>query len=235
MRRRSLPVVLADDAPPVFPDPREFDARGLVAIGGDLSVDRLLAAYDHGLFPCSSADEPTAWWCPDPRAVIPLDRLHVARRLARTIAARRFRVTFDGAFRAVMEGCDENRRDGQWIHAGMIESYCELHRLGHAHSFEVWDGRRLAGGLYGVVRGSLFAAESMFHRVTDASKVALVAAVRATAACGAKLFDVQFLTPHLARFGATEIPRASYLEQLAVRVRETAAYGALAADPEIDF
>ncbi len=233
-RRRSLPVVLAPDAPPSWPDPTSFDARGLIAIGGDLSVPRLLSAYERGLFPCYSADEPPAWWCPDPRAVLPLESLHVARRLARTLASRRFRVTFDRAFVEVMRGCDENRPDGQWIHREMIDAYSELHARGVAHSFEVWDGERLAGGLYGVAIGGLFAAESMFHRVTDASKVALVTAVRATASCGTRLFDVQFLTPHLARFGVVEWPRERYLEELAAATRSTADFTALGTSPRID-
>ncbi len=186
-----------------------------MAIGGDLSVDRLRAAYAHGVFPCYGDDTPPLWWSPDPRAILDPDRLHVSRRLARRMRQARLRVTWDRDLRGVMTACGERRRDGRWILPEMIEAYVRLHRAGHAHSVEAWDGDRLAGGLYGVRVGALFAAESMFHRVTDASKVALVVAVRTLFAAGVELFDVQYLTDHLASMGAYEIPRERYLERAA--------------------
>lgn len=197
-----------------LPDPAKAPRHGLVAVGGDLSVELLLEAYDAGIFPWYSDGEPVHWWSPDPRAVMDLQRLHVSSSLARVLRQKRFRVTWDLAFRQVMENCASGRPDGTWITRDMLEAYCQLHRLGHAHSIEVWQGDTLAGGLYGVKRGAAFMAESMFHIVTDTSKVALVAALRTLFGAGARLFDVQFLTPHLVSMGAYAISRAEYLRRL---------------------
>ncbi|HVR18241.1 MAG TPA: leucyl/phenylalanyl-tRNA--protein transferase, partial [Polyangiaceae bacterium] len=191
------------------------DSEGLVAIGGDLSTERLLAAYEQGIFPWYSEGLPPMWWSPDPRAVMDSEHLHVSRSLARELRRGRFRVTFDRAFEAVMTECGRERDDGTWITDDMLAAYVELHRLGHAHSFEVWDGERLVGGLYGAHRGALFAAESMFHRETNASKVALVVSVASLFAAGIELYDVQFLTPHLESLGAYELPRHDYLARVA--------------------
>src|SRR5688572_26230530 len=146
---RELPVYLAADAAARFPDPRRADAEGLVAVGGDLAAVRLRAAYRAGIFPWFEDGVPPLWWSPDPRAVITADSLHVARRLQRTMRSGRFRATWDRAFRAVMHGCAENRSDGTWITPDMLAAYTELHRLGSAHSVEVWCGDDLAGGIYG--------------------------------------------------------------------------------------
>jgi leucyl/phenylalanyl-tRNA--protein transferase len=215
MARRTRPALLARNAPPTFPNPSGADSEGLVAIGGDLSTERVLAAYEQGIFPWYSEGLPPMWWSPDPRAVMDPERLHVSRSLAREIRKRKFSLTFDRAFEAVMIECGCDRDDGTWITPAMLAAYVELHRRGHAHSVEAWHGERLVGGLYGVARGALFAAESMFHRETNASKVALVTAVRTLFAAGIELFDVQFLTPHLASLGAYEIRRTDYLARVA--------------------
>ena len=215
MARRSRPALLARNAPLVFPNPSGADSEGLVAIGGDLSTERLLAAYEQGIFPWYSEGLPPMWWSPDPRTVMDPAHLHVSRSLARELRRGRFRVTFDRAFQAVMLECGRERDDGTWITNDMLAAYVELHRRGHAHSFEVWNGERLVGGLYGVHRGALFAAESMFHRETNASKVALAVSVESLFAAGIELFDVQFLTPHLESLGAYELPRHDYLARVA--------------------
>jgi len=186
----------------------------LVAVGGTLDAPLVLEAYRHGIFPWYDAGEPVLWWSPDPRAILPLDDLHVSRRLARTIASGRFAVRRDTAFDEVVRACDENRPDGSWIHADMRRCYGDLHRAGHAHSLEVYEGDALVGGIYGVAFGGGFAGESMFHRVRDASKVALVALVAHLRARGFTLLDVQFKTSHLARFGCVEVPRAAYLARV---------------------
>lgn len=209
-----LPAVLSVRAGPRFPDPTASDRRGLLAVGGSLAPDWLLTAYDRGIFPWYDEGMPPLWWSPDPRAVMDAERLHVSRSMARLLRAGRFRVSCDEAFTAVMRACGADREEGTWILPEMIEAYTRLHALGHAHSFEVWDGATLVGGLYGVHRGGLFAAESMFHRVTNASKVALITSVRAVFRMGIRLFDVQFLTSHLASMGAYEIPRSEYLARL---------------------
>jgi len=160
-----------------FPDPNLADDEGLLAIGGDLSPERLLFAYEHGIFPWYDEGLPPMWWSPNPRTVMDVDHLHVSRSLRRVLRSTRFSVSFDRAFRDVILECGRERDEGTWILPEMVEAYCQLHELGHAHSVEVWQGERLVGGLYGVQRGALFAAESMFHRERDASKVALVTAV----------------------------------------------------------
>lgn len=209
------PVYLEPDGPLVFPDPRLADSDGLVAVGGDLSPERLLLAYGSGIFPWYDEEVPPLWWSPDPRAVLPLESLHVSRRLHRRLRSEAFELTWNHAFREVMHRCSMGRDDGTWIVADMMEAYGELHDLGHAHSLEVWDGGELVGGLYGVQRGGLFAAESKFHTRTDASKIALVCAVRSLFAAGIELFDVQFVTDHLESMGAEEWPRARYLDAVA--------------------
>jgi leucyl/phenylalanyl-tRNA--protein transferase len=198
----------------VWPDPSEADPdEGLVAVGGDLSPSRLLSAYSRGIFPWYGEETAILWWSPEPRAVIELANLHVSRSLKRRLRQAEFTVQIDTHFASVVDGC-ALRAEGTWITSEMRQAYLRLHELGHAHCFEVWKGEQLAGGLYGVQVGGLFAAESMFHQETDASKVALVTAVTALFAAGFQLFDVQFLTPHLARLGATVVPRHTYLEAL---------------------
>jgi len=210
---RFAPRLLFPGDPPEFPDPSKADAEGLLAIGGDLSPQRLLTAYRAGIFPWYNEDIPILWWSPDPRGIIELDGLHVSRRLARTVRSGKFRIRHDTAFAEVMLGCAD-RPEGTWITADMFHAYCELHRLGYAHSVECWKDEQLAGGVYGVAIGGLFAAESMFTRVTDASKVALVHLVEHLRQRGYCLLDVQQVTPHTASLGAVAIPRADYLRRL---------------------
>ena len=203
----------------MFPDPRDSDEEGLVAVGGDLSVERLLLAYERGIFPWYNEGLPPLWWSPDPRTVIDADQLHVSRSMRRRLrqvvrGEQGLALSFNQAFKRVMQECGNERSEGTWILPDMLDAYTRLHELGHAHSFEVWRGHELVGGLYGVQRGALFAAESMFHRETDASKVALIASVRALFAAGIQTFDVQFLTSHLSSLGAREIPRRQYLERV---------------------
>ena len=182
-------------------------------MGGDLEPATIVEAYRNGMFPWPHQGIDTLWWSPDPRAVLPVDGLHVPRRLARTVRQGRFRATLDAAFPQVIRWCAV-RDEGTWITPGMLRAYCRLHELGWAHSFEIWtpDGD-LAGGLYGLGVGGLFGAESMFHRATDASKLAMVAMVQHARRIGLKLIDVQLLTPHLASLGAVEMPRQEYLRR----------------------
>lgn len=186
--------------------------------GGDLDPGTLIAAYRAGFFPMGLGDEgrpPLGWWSPDPRGILPLEGLHVSRSLRRSV--RRFEITVDTAFEAVLEGCADPARDGRWITPEIAAAYGRLHRLGWAHSVEVWDGEELAGGLYGVAVAGLFAGESMFHRATDASKVALVALVEMVRADGdpRRLVDVQWRTDHLASLGVVDVPRREYRRRLA--------------------
>ncbi len=192
--------------------PELADANGLVAMGGDLRPATLLRAYRVGVFPWYNDNEPILWWSPDPRAIFELDQFSLSRRLARTIRAGKFRVTINRAFDDVMLGCADRERT--WITADMLLAYRRLHRLGHAHSIEAWVGDTLAGGVYGVALGGYFSGESMFHRVRDASKVALAYLLEYLRVRGFALFDTQVVTEHTARLGAIEIPRLEYLARL---------------------
>jgi leucyl/phenylalanyl-tRNA--protein transferase len=186
-----------------------------VAIGGDLSGPRLQAAYASGIFPWYSDGFPVLWWSPNPRAVLAAEDLHVSRSLTRRLRHGDYVLTWNLAFAEVIAACGEQRKGGTWILPEMRAAYQRLHHQGHAHSVEVWHENRLVGGLYGVQAGALFAAESMFHRMTDASKVAVVAASRSLKRAGMRLFDVQFATPHLRSLGVKEISRDDYLRRVA--------------------
>ena len=199
--------------------------EGIVGVGGDLRPESLLDAYSHGIFPWFNPGDPIIWWSPDPRAIFELKDFHVPRRLAATIRQNKFRITVDTQFRTVMECCAAEREEGTWITEEMLEAYTELHRLGHAHSLEVWLGDELAGGIYGLAIGGFFAGESMFHRVRDASKVALISLLSRLHDRGYELFDTQIANDHTAQFGAVEIPRAEYLERLAIAVRKPVGFG----------
>ena len=216
--------------PPVEPPPSayRFDplaappGEDLVAVGADLQPGTLLAAYRAGLFPMgvgSRGGPPMGWWSPDPRGVLPLGGLRVSRSLRRSV--RRFEIRLDTAFDEVVGACAEPGRPGRWITGEVAQAYGRLHRLGWAHSVECWREGRLAGGLYGLAVGGLFAGESMFHRETDASKVALVALVELLARDGdsRRLFDVQWRTEHLASLGVIEVPRVEYLRRLRLALR----------------
>ena len=186
-----------------------------MAVGGDLKPGTLILAYSNGIFPWTT--HPITWWSPDPRAVIPMGGLHVSRSLRRDARKAAFTVTFDRAFRRVMEGCAAPRpgREKTWISPQFISAYTRLHELGYAHSVEIWRGEKLAGGLYGVAVGGLFAGESMFSEEENASKVAMAAMEEKLRACGFVVFDVQMMTAHLRSMGAVEIPRAEYLRAVA--------------------
>ncbi len=201
-----------------FPGPETADEHGVVGVGADLEPGTLLAAYRQGLFPMPlHRSGPMAWWSPDPRGVLPLDGLRVSRSLRRS--CRRYEVRVDTAFEEVVRACASPRRPGGWINVDIRAAYGELHHLGWAHSVEAWDDDGLAGGLYGVAVGGLFAGESMFSVRPDASKVALVALVRLLDdGLEGRLLDVQWTTDHLSRLGAVDVPRPEYHERLAVAV-----------------
>ena len=197
----------------VWGEPELADPLGLVGVGGDLEPATLLAAYRRGVFPMYEDGEPICWWSPDPRAVIDLNALHVSRRLQRTLRSGKFEVTFNQEFVGVMRGCAD-RPEGTWITPDMIQAYARLHRLGLAHSVEAWRHGELVGGIYGIAIGGLFAGESMFHRVSDASKVALVHLFDRLSGRGFVLFDSQILNEHTRSIGAYEISREEYLMRL---------------------
>ena len=229
------------DVPWIAPELGE--PEGLVGVGGALTPETLIRAYADGVFPWFSDGDPILWWSPDPRAIIERDGLHVSRRLARTIRSGKFRTTVNRCFPQVMQACGENREEGTWVTSEMVAGYTALHQAGYAHSLEVWaapEGNalpavdltipdktalppdpdwELVGGIYGVAIGGLFAGESMFHRRTDASKVALASLVERLRTRGYKLFDVQMTTEHTERMGAITIPRQDYLRRLREAVR----------------
>jgi leucyl/phenylalanyl-tRNA---protein transferase len=208
-----------------FPHPDESAPSGLLAVGGDLSPERLLLAYSVGIFPWYSEDQPILWHSPDPRAVLLPADLRVPRSLAKTLRRGRFEIRLDTAFECVIRSCAEAERPGgggTWITPDMLGAYCELHQLGFAHSAEAYQDGQLVGGLYGVSLGSVFFGESMFARVPDASKAAFATLVPQLERWGFDLIDCQQHTHHLARFGAVLWPRRRYLEALARGVaRET--------------
>jgi leucyl/phenylalanyl-tRNA--protein transferase len=206
---------------PVFPPVSRAlaEPNGLLAAGGDLTPQRLLAAYRQGIFPWYSTGEPILWWSPDPRMALFPDELRITRSLAKTLRNADYEVRLDTAFSAVIAACAATPREGQsgtWITAEMQSAYNRLHALGHAHSVETWHAGKLVGGLYGVAFGRVFCGESMFSHATDASKIALAHLCRFLAARGFGIIDCQMHTPHLASLGARPIPRAEYLAQVAV-------------------
>lgn len=193
------------------------EPNGLIAIGGDLSLPRLLNAYQHGIFPWFSEGEPILWWSPNPRMVLFPDELKISNSLKKTLKNKPFDVRFNTAFRQVISACSHTPRAGQpgtWITQDIIEAYCTLHNAGHAISAECWQDNTLVGGCYGVKIGQMFYGESMFHLVTDASKVAFVHLVQKLKSEGVGLIDCQMKTAHLARFGAKEISRDDFIDNL---------------------
>jgi leucyl/phenylalanyl-tRNA--protein transferase len=202
-----------------FPPPSEAltEPNGLLAAGGDLTPERLLSAYTRGIFPWYQEGQPILWWCPDPRAVLAPGDLKVSRSLRRSVAKRGFEFRVDTEFEHVVAACAEPRRygGGTWITAEMAAAYARMHRLGWAHSFETWNAGVLVGGLYGIAIGRVFFGESMFTRVTDASKVALVHAVEMLRERSFELIDCQVASAHTTSLGATEMPRARFLRRLA--------------------
>ena len=211
-----MPVFLLTDKIE-FPPPHLASKEGLLAVGGDLSLERLLLAYRMGIFPWFSDDEPILWWSPDPRLVLYPNEIKISKTLKKIIKKGLFKVTMDSAFVQVINQCAQIRIQNNqetWILEDMIDAYCKLHELGFAHSVEAWCQGELAGGLYGVSLGNCFFGESMFTRISNASNVALVTLVEYLNTLSFDIIDCQLTTEHLLRFGAKEIPRAAFLNQL---------------------
>lgn len=213
-----------------FPDPRQAADEGLLAVGGDLSMQRLLSAYSRGIFPWYNANEPILWWCPNPRMVLFCDELRVARslgkkcrqiaRLEQDKAQRTFWVSLDQAFLQVISACASSRQEaGTWIHPEMIQAYYELHRHGYAHSIELWHQEQLVAGLYGVRLGNFFFGESMFTTLSDGSKICLYYLVQYLKKQNIQHIDCQQETPHLASLGARPIARADFLDLLSTHTQ----------------
>jgi leucyl/phenylalanyl-tRNA--protein transferase len=222
-----MPVYqLSDDL--IFPSPYLASREGLLAIGGDLSPKRLLLAYGNGIFPWYSEGEPILWWSPDPRLVLYPAELKVSRSLRKIVKQNIFELTMDRAFEQVITECAQVRLEnsvGTWIVDDMVRAYCRLHESGFAHSVEAWKDNRLAGGLYGVSLGKCFFGESMFTRIANASKVALVALAEHVKQLDFALIDCQIKTAHLTRFGARDISRAQYLDELAEALKAATLQG----------
>ncbi|WP_310600347.1 leucyl/phenylalanyl-tRNA--protein transferase [Desulfobulbus sp.] len=215
-----MPVFRLIDEP-IFPSPEFAEADGLLAIGGDLRPARLVAAYGMGIFPWFSEGDPILWWAPAPRLVLYPPEFHLPKRLGRLLKSEAFAVTADTAFTEVVAGCataSGRRENGTWITAEMQQAYIRLHKLGFAHSIECWRDGQLAGGLYGVCLDRIFFGESMFTRITDASKVALAALVEHALHLGIALIDCQMTTDHLLRFGARELSRKAFQAELAAGI-----------------
>ena len=220
-----IPWLRPEHPPEAFPPVEEAlqEPNGLLCVGGDLSVERLLEAYRRGIFPWFSAGQPILWWSPDPRTVLYPGEFKVARSLAKTLRNRGFRTTVDQAFEQVMERCADPalRPEGTWISPQMHAAYRRLHELDYAHSFETWEGDQLVGGLYGVALGRVFFGESMFSVARDASKVALHALVQASLAQNVRLIDCQVESEHLRSLGARSVPRREFMRELAAATRES--------------
>jgi len=203
-----------------FPPVTETDFSGILAVGGDLSTERLLLAYNSGIFPWFEDGEPITWWAPDPRMVLLLDELNISKSMRNVLNRNIFTVTFNRDFRAVISNCQTIKREGQngtWITDDMIEAYCKLHELGHAQSVEVWQDDQLVGGLYGVDLGHIFCGESMFAKVSNASKVAFIKLVEYLKANNYLLLDCQVYNEHLESLGAFEVNRESFMKVLKSR------------------
>jgi leucyl/phenylalanyl-tRNA---protein transferase len=207
-----------------FPSPDRADSEGLVAVGGDLSVPRLLLAYRSGIFPWTA--DPITWWSPDPRGIFELGDFHVSHSLAKTLRQGIFQVTVDRAFRQVMESCAASApgRRSTWISSEFLAAYTQMHQQGHAHSVECWQAGRLVGGVYGVSIGAFFAGESMFHTVSNASKVALFYLIEHLRRNRFELFDVQVLTPITTKLGGSNIPRSQYLRRLGGAIQKPCSF-----------
>jgi leucyl/phenylalanyl-tRNA--protein transferase len=219
-------TLLHSQNPQYFPDPQfaETEPNGLLALGGDLSPERLLAAYRQGVFPWYSQGQPLLWWSPDPRLVLFPERLHLSRSLGKALRQTQAEIRFDHSFGQVIRACaaPRARQDGTWINPEMLAAYSELHRLGHAHSVEVWQAGELVGGLYGIALGRIFFGESMFSRAENASKMALAGLVHALGN-RLDLIDCQVRTLHLVSLGAEEIPRQDFLQRLTLGCADTEA------------
>ena len=197
-----------------FPPASETSPEGIIAVGGDLSPERLLLAYQNGIFPWYNHDEPKLWWCPEERMVLFFENLRITKSMKKIIIRKEFQVTFNTAFRAVISNCQQAPRkdqDGTWISDEIIEAYCKLHELGHAKSIEVWQNNELVGGLYGIDLGDVFCGESMFSKVPNASKVAFIHLAKQLELANYKLLDCQVYNDHLNSLGCIEIDRDEFL------------------------
>jgi leucyl/phenylalanyl-tRNA--protein transferase len=225
-------------------DPADFpdvalalrDPDGLLAVGGDLSVERLLAAYQRGIFPWYSGDQPILWWSPDPRSVLFPDKLHVSRSLRKALRKQEYKITIDTAFAEVIRACSQPRTDdvGTWITDEMQQAYIRLHQAGYAHSIEIWLNDKLVGGLYGIAIGKVFFGESMFSRVTDASKVAFVFLVQQLQRWQFSVIDCQIQSAHLDQFGAELIPRSEFTTLLSQFCNQTGRRGLWTIDVDLE-
>lgn len=218
----------------VFPPPHLADENGVLAIGGDLSPERLRLAYSEGIFPWYDEDIPILWHSPDPRMVLWASEIRINRSLRKAIRRKPYRITLDTAFAEVMQACADTYRPGQggtWITSEMKMAYLELHRQGHAHSVEAWLGEELVGGLYGISLGAAFFGESMFALEPDASKIAFATLVTQLGEWGIDLVDCQVHTEHLERFGATEWPRERFLQVLKEKLESPTRLGPWRFDP----
>ncbi len=218
-----MPFYRLPDDEIVFPDPRYGDEDGLIAMGGDLSTERLLFAYEEGLFPWYGEDDPILWWSPDPRFVLYPDELKVAKSMRPYFNQQKYQVTIDTEFEKIIHGCKKQKRkgqDGTWITDEMEKAYIRLHKLGYAHSVEVWDGKTIVGGLYGVSLGKMFFGESMFTLKPNASKFGFIVLVKKLEALGFWLIDAQQKTKHLGSLGAKEISRDLFLDYLQKNKKE---------------
>lgn len=236
-----MPVFWLAEEELAFPDPELANDDGVLAVGGDLSPERLLLAYQMGVFPWYSERDPILWWSPDPRFVLFPDELKVAKSMRPYFNQRKFGITLDTQFREVIGECQTQRRRGQlggtWITKEMLEAYCRLHELGFAHSVEVWKGEELVGGLYGIALGKVFFGESMFAKVSNASKFGFISLVRLLERLGFWLIDCQQETRHLESLGARNISRESFLEYLNQNQEEPTLRGSwsgLPADGQMD-
>jgi leucyl/phenylalanyl-tRNA--protein transferase len=218
-KQETMIFLLDDDPSAPFPDVSlaEREPNGLLAVGGDLSAQRLIHAYSKGIFPWFSEGEPILWWSPDPRTVLYPEKIKISRSLRKTLRRKSFQVSFDQDFEAVIHACAKPRdkSPGTWLLPEMIDAYSAQHELGLAHSVEVWQDEQLVGGLYGMSLGGVFFGESMFSRVSDSSKIALVHLSQCLKAWGYKMIDCQVYTPHVAKLGALEIPRKTFCRDLA--------------------
>lgn len=210
-----MPVFLLD-SDLFFPDPEEASSEGLLAVGGDLSEDRLLLAYESGIFPWYSQDDPVLWWSPDPRCVLKIENLKISKSMRNIINRGIFRCTFDNEFSTVMDRCGSVRAEGEgtWITGEMLEAYNKLHDLGIAHSVEVWHNDKLVGGLYGLSLGNMFFGESMFSQMSNSSKYALICLCNALKSKGFEYIDCQIYNSHLGSLGAENMKRKDFLKLL---------------------
>ena len=238
--RGTAPYWIDPDDPDIdFPDVEHAlrEPNGLLAIGGDLSVERLLLAYSRGIFPWFGPDQPIIWWAPDPRLVLEPARLNISRSLKKTLRQNKFEITMNSAFSEVIEACARPRpaQAGTWITDDMMRAYRNMHAAGHAHSVECWFEGKLAGGLYGVSIGRIFFGESMFTRVTDASKVAFVALTRQLERWNFPLIDCQIHTSHLESLGASLMPRPQFTQLLQQEYRHRDESPTWTLDPDINL